>query len=109
MPGLGTGLLLGASTLLCLAEDSARPLCTKENVGEMWPEAANHDPKAMARLARCGELQMCVQNGKKFRWEPLTVHIDQLRGGSKRDQPSGCEASPETSHASGASASKAAQ
>ncbi len=108
-PWLRTALLLGASTLLCLAEDPARPLCTKENVGEMWPEAANHDQKALVHLARCGELQMCVRNGKKFRWQPLTVRIDQLRGGSKPDQPSGCEATPETGSHSDASPSKAAR
>ena len=106
---LGTALLLGSSTLLCLAQDSARPLCTKENVGAMWPEAANHDHKALLHLARCGALQMCVRNGTRFRWEPLTVRIDQLRGGSKVDQPSGCEASPETGQHSDASASKTAQ
>ncbi|HTS50583.1 MAG TPA: hypothetical protein VMH05_21710 [Bryobacteraceae bacterium] len=108
-PWLGTALLFGASTLLSQAQDSAQPLCTKENVGQLWPEAANHDRKALLHLARCGELQMCVRNRKQFRWESLTVRIDQLRGGSKTDQPSGCEASPETGQHSDASASKAAQ
>lgn len=106
---LGTVLLLGASTLLCLAEDSPRPTCNSENTGKMWPDAANHDRKALVRLARCGELQMCVRSGKKFRWELLTVRIDQLRGGSKLDQPSGCETSPGTGNYPDASASKAAQ
>ena len=105
---LGTVLLLGASTFLCLAEDAPRPACNSENIGEMWPEAANHDHKALLRLARCGELQMCVRNGKKFRWAPLTVRIDQLRGGSKNDKPSGCEVSPETRTHSDASATNAA-
>ncbi len=104
---LGTVLLLGASTFLCLAEDAPRPRCNSENVGEMWPDAANHDPKALVRLARCGELQMCVRNGKKFRWEALTVRIDQLGGGSKNGQPSGCEVSPETRTHSDASGSNA--
>jgi len=104
---LGTVLLLGASTFLCLAEDAPRPACNSENIGEMWPEAANHDHKALLRLARCGELQMCVRNGKKFRWEALTVRIDQLRGGSKNDKPSGCEVSPETRTHSDASGSNA--
>jgi len=101
---LGTGLLLGASTVLCLAED--RPPCNSENVGEMWPETANHDHKEVVRLARCGQLQMCVQHGKKFRWESLTVRIDQLRDPAKLEPGDACEVSPKAGNSGPSSAAK---
>lgn len=106
---LGTFVLLGASTVLYAAEDSSRPLCTQDNAGELWPEAANHDPKAVLRLARCGDLQICVRKGKRFRWEPLTVRFDQLLGGPQSPKPSGCEAQSEISDPSRTTASNAAK
>ena len=50
-----------AVPLLCMAVDDFRPVCNSQNQGQMWPEAANHDPKLMASLIRCGELLICVR------------------------------------------------
>jgi hypothetical protein len=50
-----------AVSLLCLAADHSRPACTSQIQGRMWPDAANHDPKLISRLVRCGELLICVR------------------------------------------------
>ena len=105
MRRLGTILLLGASTAMYPAEDYARPSCSEQNAGAMWPEAANHDPKALLRLARCGRVRMCVQHRKKYCWESLTVRIDQLRAPAARDQADGCEVPPPAGSCDGPSAS----
>ena len=106
---LGTCLLVAASAGLCLAADASRPRCNKKTAGQMWPDAANHDQQLQARLARCGELQMCVREAWRYRWELLTVRIDQLPGGSGLGKPAACEISLELVDHSRESASNAAR
>jgi hypothetical protein len=85
-----------------LAEEPSRPACNKKNAGQMWPDAANTDHTVRSRAARCGELQMCSRDAWHYRWEPLTVRLDQLRGGAGLPKPAACEESAEPAdHSSG--------
>jgi VCBS repeat-containing protein len=61
----------------------------------MWPDAANHDPKLFSKLARCGQLEICVHGNWHYHWESATVRIDQLRRGAAKQNPAGCDAQPE--------------
>jgi len=36
-----------------------------------------------------------TKNEIEFRWQPVTVRLDQLRGGSQLPKPVGCEVLPE--------------
>jgi hypothetical protein len=77
------------------AADPSRPVCSAENQGHMWPEAANHDPKLLSRLARCGELFICVRGSWHYNWQAPSVRFDQLGRQAKskgaRPTPPGCE------------------
>ncbi len=79
------------------AEDPSRPVCSVENQGHMWPEAANHDPKLLSRLARCGELFICERGNRHYHWQAPSVRFDQLGRSavpgakSKTSTPPGCE------------------
>jgi hypothetical protein len=88
-------VILAAASFLSLASDDAKPTCNAENLGRLWPEAANNDSKLRQKMARCGELEHCTRHGRRrYYWESLTVRLDQLAG-SKLARPAGCEASPE--------------
>jgi hypothetical protein len=86
------GLML-AVPWLCLAADDSRPACTSQIQGRLWPEAANHDPKLISHLVRCGELLICVRGNWHYHWEAPSVRVDQLvRGGkAKASKPTVCE------------------
>jgi len=86
-------ILAGLVPLLCLAADDSRPACTSQIQGRLWPDAANHDPKLIPRLVRCGELLLCVRGNWRYHWEALSVRVDQLghRGKSKSPPPPACE------------------
>ena len=73
-------------------QDDARPACGSHNQGQLWPEAANHDAKLMARLIRCGELFLCVRGTWHYHWESPSVRLDQLGRGAKfkASKPSTC-------------------
>jgi hypothetical protein len=43
----------------------------------MWRDAANHDPKLISRLVRCGELLICVRGSWHYHWEAPSVWVDQ--------------------------------
>jgi hypothetical protein len=75
--------------------DNPKPACSAKIAGQLWPEAANHDPALRKKLSRCGELELCTRGIWRYRWESLTVRIDQLRGGSQLPKPAGCEVLPE--------------
>lgn len=83
-----------AVPLLCMAADDFRPVCNSQNQGQMWPEAANHDPKLMASMIRCGELLICVRGSWHYRWEAPSVRLDQLgrRAKSRASAPPACQA-----------------
>ncbi len=70
--------LLLVVPLLCTAADESRPACTSQNQGLMWPDAANHDPKLISQLTRCGELLLCVRGTWHYHWESPSVRFDQL-------------------------------
>jgi hypothetical protein len=86
--------LILAVPLSCFAADESRPACGSQNQGRMWPEAANHDPKLLSRLVRCGELLICVRGNWHYHWEAPSIRLDQLgrRAKSKPAAPSVCEA-----------------
>ncbi len=79
---------------LCISADDSRPACTSQNQGRMWPEAANHDPKLIAQLSRCGELFICVRGNWHYHWESPSVRVDQLgrHAKSKASKTAACEA-----------------
>jgi len=60
------------------AADHPRPVCDSQNQGRLWPDAANHDPKLIPRLSRCGDLYICVRGTWHYHWEATSVRIDQL-------------------------------
>lgn len=102
MPRAATVCLFLLLPLICPAaedshpedshQDDARPACGSHNQGQLWPEAANHDSKLMARLIRCGELFLCVRGTWHYHWESPSVRLDQLGRGSKfkSSKPSTC-------------------
>ena len=79
--------------LLCLAADDLRPVCSSQNQGQLWPEAANHDPKLLASAMHCGELLICVHGTWHYHWETPSIRVDQLvrRAKSKPAKPAVCE------------------
>lgn len=77
--------------LLAAEAGAVRPVCKAENMGQMWPEAANHDPRALNKLAHCGELLICTRTYWHYRWQPLTVRLDQLRHRAGASKPGVCE------------------
>src|ERR1700733_11035747 len=85
--------LISIVPLLCLAADDSRPTCGSQNQGQLWPEAANHDSKALARLMRCGELFICVRGTWHYHWETPSIRLDQLarHPKSKLAKPAVCE------------------
>src|SRR5205809_7399114 len=80
-----------ASAVLGSAADPSRPACNAQTFGKMWPDSANHSKAQLSKLARCGELAICTRGVWRYRWESLTVRLDQLRGGSKLPKPAACE------------------
>lgn len=88
-------LMVASATVLCLASDDLKPACDADNAGQLWPEAANHDPSVRRKSSRCGELEICKLAKKHYRWELVTIRLDQLRGGSQLPKPAGCEAAPD--------------
>jgi hypothetical protein len=78
---------------LSIAADDSRPACTSRIQGQMWPDAANHDPKLISSLTRCGELLICVRGTWHYHWEAPSVRVDQLgrHAKSKASEPAVCE------------------
>jgi hypothetical protein len=92
-----TALIIASASVLCLASDDLKPACDANNIGQLWPEAANHDSKLRKKFSRCGELEVCtLAKHRRYRWESITVRIDQLRGGSYLPKPGDCEVPPES-------------
>lgn len=88
-------LVLLALGVSWAAAEEPRPACNKNNVGQLWPNAANRDHVVLSKMARCGELEICTRGVWRYSWERLTVRLDQLRGGSKFRKPPACEVQPE--------------
>ena len=87
---------IAAVPSLSQAEDDTRPVCNSQIQGHMWSEAANRNRALISRLARCGELLICVRGTWHYHWEAASVRVDQLGRGAKSKQspPSGCEVQP---------------
>ena len=64
----------------------SKPHCTKVTQGQMWPDAANHDRRALQLLARSGTLEMCVASTWGYKWQHLSVHRS-IGAGVKRAEP----------------------
>jgi hypothetical protein len=92
LPAFRSAPLLLWFSFLCAAADNPKPACTKQTLGQMWPAAANRDPVFRSKLSRCGELEVCVRGVWRYRWERLTVRLDQLHGASRIKKPAVCEA-----------------
>jgi hypothetical protein len=92
---LAIALIFASASLLCLPSDEQKPVCDADTNGQFWPEAANHDSKLLKKFSRCGELEVCARTRYRYRWESITVRIDQLRGGSQLHKPAGCEVQPD--------------
>jgi hypothetical protein len=88
-------LLVVSASVLSFAADDMKPVCDASTDGLLWPEAANHDFKLRKKFSRCGELEVCARGRWHFRWQSVTVRLDQLRGGSQFPKPAGCEIFPE--------------
>jgi hypothetical protein len=88
-------LLVVSASVLSFAADDTKPVCDASTGGLLWPEAANHDFKLRKKFSRCGELEVCTRGRWHFRWQSVTVRLDQLRGGSQLPKPPGCEVLPE--------------
>jgi hypothetical protein len=84
-------LILPVFTFLAFADDAVRPVCTAKNLGLLWPEQANKDPKLMGTLARCGELSICTRRTWRYRWDSAVVTLDQLRHRQTSLVKPGCE------------------
>lgn len=63
---------------LALLIVSARPPCIAENLGQMWPETANHDSGVLLKLAREGNLRICAMGLWKYQWQSPTVSLRQM-------------------------------
>jgi hypothetical protein len=94
-------LLVVSVSVLCGA-DNVKPVCDAATGGLLWPEAANHDFKLRKKFSRCGELEVCTRGRWHFRWQSVTVRLDQLRGGAQLPKPAGCEVLPEAARAESA-------
>jgi hypothetical protein len=92
-------LMAASASVLCLASDDLKPVCDAAIAGQLWPEAANHDSKLRQKFSRCGELEICKHARIHYRWQSVTVRLDQLRGGSQLPKPAGCEASTDAAQA----------
>lgn len=61
---------LGAA---CFAEEAtpAKPECNAENLHKIWPEKTNWRPDV--------PIEICVEKHLRYRWQPMTVNISDLR------------------------------
>jgi hypothetical protein len=80
---------------VALAQDAEKPKCSADTLGQLWPADANHDSALFAKHSRCGELEMCVRKIWRYRWETLSVRVDQLAKNGQFRKPAGCETDAE--------------
>jgi hypothetical protein len=73
----------------CFAEDAtpAKPECNAENLHKIWPEKTSRRPGA--------PVEICVEKHHlRYRWQPLTVDISELRALAKSNGKVGKEPAP---------------
>jgi len=78
--------------LLCVgfggaAETPAKPACTADNAGRLWPDEANDNPKFAAALKPYGYPEVCMLTNGVYSWTSPTVSLDQLRKGASKKRP----------------------
>ena len=78
-----------------VAQDVEKPKCSADTVGQLWPTDANHDSALFAKHSRCGDLELCVRKLWRYRWETLSVRLDQLAKNGQFHKPAGCETDSE--------------
>ncbi len=56
-----------------------RPVCDADTVGLMWPNEANLSPLALHKLARTGQLWLCIRHPSRYKWDKPSVSVSQLK------------------------------
>jgi len=69
------------------AETPAKPACTKDNAGSLWPEEANDNPEFAAALKPYGYPEICTFAKRKYSWKSATVSLEQLRRDASKKRP----------------------
>ena len=74
-------LLIAALLPGLVLADEKPPKCDAHRVGEFWPKPENGN---IGQLAHDGNLQVCARTSTwRYRWEYLTVSVDQLKAEQK--------------------------
>ena len=77
-------ILISLLAITCLAAD--KPKCSAKIQSQFWPTEANADRIVRAVAARQGKLEMCSAYGWKYRWQSVTMSIEQYRKIDKKNQ-----------------------
>ena len=80
-------LLSLCGVLAAAANAPAKPVCTADNAGRLWPDEANDNPKFAAALKPYGYPEMCTLENGVYIWKSPTVSLDQLRGNASKKRP----------------------
>jgi hypothetical protein len=84
-------LLIAFFAAICLAQETAKPVCNAKTQGQFWPTEANSSPEAARRYTQSGELEMCARGVWKYKWEHLSINVHAL---AKSKQAATPEAKP---------------
>ena len=83
-----SAVLLSLSVGVCAAADApAKPACTADNAGRLWPDEANDNPKFAAALRPYGYPEVCTLEHGVYIWKSTTVSLDQLRRDASKKRP----------------------
>lgn len=80
-------LLFLAAGFGMAAEAPAKPVCTKDIAGRLWPDEANDNPKFAVALKRYGYPEICTREHGVYSWRSPTVSVDQLRKAASKKRP----------------------
>ena len=74
---ISAAMVFSFYTGACYAEDlpQEKPPCNAQNRGKLWPKEAG-------RHTAAGPVEMCLMRLWRYRWQPLTVDVSQLRSES---------------------------
>jgi hypothetical protein len=62
-----------------VAETPAKPACTADNAGRLWPDEANDNPKFAAALKPYDYPEVCTLERGVYGWKSPTVSVEKLR------------------------------
>ncbi len=82
-----TLLLFLAAGFGVAADAPAKPVCTADNAGQLWPDEANDNAKFAAALRPYGYPEICTLKMGVFSWKSPTVSLDQLRKAAFKKRP----------------------